>query len=83
MEVDYGKSRQEAKILEAFFKDQGAQEMSTPDLGKTQIYGGPVPMGTLLKTAAADPKTTNALLLVVVLCMSGLMPEQLNSLCGL
>ncbi len=43
----------------------------------------PVPMGQLLKTAAADPKTTNALLLVVVLCMSGLMPEQLNSLCGL
>ncbi len=43
----------------------------------------PVPVGQLLKTAAADPKTTNALLLVVVLCMSGLMPEQLNSLCGL
>ena len=57
--------------------------MSTPDLGKTQLYSGPVPMGTLFKTAAADPKTTNALLLVVVLCMSGLMPEQLNSLCGL
>ncbi len=43
----------------------------------------PVPMGQLLKTAAADPKTTNALLLVVVLCMSGLMPDQLSSLCGL
>ena len=43
----------------------------------------PVPVGHLLKTAAADPKTTNLLLLVVVLCMSGLMPEQLNSLCGL
>ncbi len=43
----------------------------------------PVPTGQLLKAAAADPKTTNALLLVVVLCMSGLMPEQLNSLCGL
>ena len=56
--------------------------MSNPDLGKTQLYGAPVPMGTLLKTAAADPKTTNALLLVVVLCMSGLMPEQLNSLRG-
>ncbi len=43
----------------------------------------PVPVGHLLKTAAADPKTTNMLLLVVVLCMSGLMPEQLNTLCGL
>lgn len=43
----------------------------------------PLPLGHLLKTAAADQKTTNALLLVVVLCMSGLMPEQLNSLCGL
>ncbi len=42
-----------------------------------------VPTGQILKAAAADPKTTNALLLVVVLCMSGLMPEQLNSLCGL
>lgn len=43
----------------------------------------PVPMGTLVKTAAADPKTTNALLLVLVLCMSGMMPEQLQTLCGL
>jgi len=43
----------------------------------------PVPVSHLIKTAAADPKTTNLLLLVVVLCMSGLMPEQLNSLCGL
>ena len=43
----------------------------------------PVPVGQLLKTAAADPKTTNLLLLVVVLCMSGLMPEQLETLCGL
>lgn len=43
----------------------------------------PVPMGTLLKNASADPKTTNALLLILVLCMSGLMPEQLQSLCGL
>ena len=43
----------------------------------------PVPMGTLVKTAAADPKTTNALLLVLVLCMSGMMPEQLETLCGL
>ncbi len=42
----------------------------------------PVPLGQLLKTAAADQKTTNALLLVVVLCMSGLMPDQLTSLCG-
>lgn len=42
----------------------------------------PVPLGTLLKSAAADPKTTNVLLLVVVLCMSGLMPEQLTTLCG-
>lgn len=42
----------------------------------------PVPAGQLLKTAAADPKTTNLLLLVVVLCMSGLMPEQFSALCG-
>jgi len=55
--------------------------MSTPQTASPQVP--PVPMGQLLKTAAADPKTTNALLFVVVLCMSGLMPEQLNSLCGL
>lgn len=41
-----------------------------------------VPLGTLVKSAAADPKTTNVLLLVVVLCMSGLMPDQLSTLCG-
>lgn len=41
-----------------------------------------VPLGTLLKTAAADSKTTNVLLLVVVLCMSGLMPDQAMALCG-
>lgn len=42
----------------------------------------PVPAGQLLKAAAADPKTTNILLLVVVLCMSGLMPDQFSTLCG-
>ncbi len=58
--------------------------MSTPQNTSPVVTAiPPVPMGQLLKTAAADPKTTNALLLVVVLCMSGLMPEQLNSLCGL
>ncbi len=59
--------------------------MSTPQANTSPVVPTipPVPMGQLLKTAAADPKTTNALLLVVVLCMSGLMPEQLNTLCGL
>lgn len=47
--------------------------------GTSQV---PVPAGHLLKAAAADPKTTNVLLLVLVLCMSGLMPEQLSTLCG-
>ncbi len=42
----------------------------------------PVPMGQLFKTAAADPKTTNVLLLIVVLCMAGFMPDQLTTLCG-
>ncbi len=42
----------------------------------------PVPAGQLLKTAVADPKTTNVLLLIVVLCMAGFMPEQLQTLCG-
>ncbi len=59
--------------------------MSTPQSNTSPAVPAipPVPVGQVLKTAAADPKTTNALLLVVVLCMSGFMPEQLNSLCGL
>ncbi len=59
--------------------------MSTPQSSPSPAVPAipPVPVGQILKTAAADPKTTNLLLLVVVLCMSGLMPEQLNSLCGL
>lgn len=43
----------------------------------------PLPLGALVKAAAADPKTTNILLAVLVLCMSGLMPDQLQTLCGL
>lgn len=46
--------------------------------------------GTEVRTAsmtaqaiAADSRTTNGLLLILVLCMSGLMPEQLSTLCGL
>lgn len=57
--------------------------MSTQQATSPAVHIPAVPTGQLLKAAAADPKTTNALLLVVVLCMSGLMPEQLNSLCGL
>ncbi len=40
----------------------------------------PIPLGTLAKAAAADPKTTNALLAVLVLCMSGLMPDHVLKL---
>lgn len=57
--------------------------MSTQQVTSPAVQIPAVPTGQLLKAAAADPKTTNALLLVVVLCMSGLMPEQLNSLCGM
>lgn len=35
-----------------------------------------------LKAAAADPRTTNALLLILVLCVSGYMPDTLSTLCG-
>ncbi len=48
----------------------------------TAAPGAPLPASQILKLAAADSKTTNALLLVVVLCMSGFMPEQLTTLCG-
>lgn len=52
------------------------------DVTTSTAQGAPLPASHLLKLAAADPKTTNALLLVLVLCMSGLMPEQLQTLCG-
>ena len=45
--------------------------------------GTPLPVGQLLKVAAADSKTTNGLLLILVLCMSGMMPEQFTTICGL
>ncbi len=45
--------------------------------------GVPLPASQILKLAAADSKTTNALLLVLVLCISGYMPEQFQTLCGL
>lgn len=34
------------------------------------------------KAIAADPRTTNALLLIMVLCISGYMPDSLSTLCG-
>jgi hypothetical protein len=41
-----------------------------------------VPPGQTLKMIAGDPRTTNLLLAVLVLCMSGLMPEQFSTLCS-
>ena len=55
---------------------------TTSSTTNPQLQLPPVPAGQILKAAAADPKTTNVLLLVLVLCMSGLMPEQLSSVCG-
>ncbi len=54
----------------------------TTDVTTSPAQGAPLPASQILKLAAADSKTTNALLLVVVLCMSGFMPEQLTTLCG-
>jgi len=42
----------------------------------------PIPPGQTLKMLAGDPRTTNLLLTVLVLCMSGLMPEQFSTLCS-
>lgn len=35
-----------------------------------------------LQAMASDPRTTNALLLIMVLCISGYMPDGFASLCG-
>lgn len=41
-----------------------------------------IPPGQTLKMLAGDPRTTNLLLGILVLCMSGLMPEQFSTLCS-
>jgi len=41
-----------------------------------------LPPGQTLKMLAGDPRTTNLLLGILVLCMSGLMPEQFSTLCS-
>jgi len=50
----------------------------------TQVVAtsSPIPPGQTLKMLAGDPRTTNLLLGILVLCMSGLMPEQFNTLCS-
>ncbi len=58
------------------------KQLATDVTTSTTAPGAPLPASQILKLAAADSKTTNALLLVVVLCMSGFMPEQLTTLCG-
>jgi len=39
------------------------------------------PMGQLLKTAAGDPRTTNVLLTILVLCITGYMPNGFETIC--
>ena len=58
-------------------------QVTTPGGAAGSPSSVPLPLGAICKAAAADPKTTNALLAVLVLCMSGLMPEQLQTVCGL
>ncbi len=55
----------------------------TTDVTASTAQGAPLPASQILKLAAADSKTTNALLLILVLCISGYMPEQFQTLCGL
>ncbi len=55
----------------------------TTDVTTSSAPGAPLPASQILKLAAADSKTTNALLLILVLCISGYMPEQFQTLCGL
>lgn len=48
-----------------------------------QTVSQTLPPSQLAKAALADPKTTNVLLMIVVLCMSGYMPESMQTLCGI
>lgn len=53
---------------------------STP--GNSQLPGAAQPpIGSLLKQAAGDPRTTNILLAVLVLCITGYMPNGFETIC--
>ena len=40
------------------------------------------PMGPVLKQALGDPRTTNLLLAVLVLCITGYMPNGFETICS-
>lgn len=40
------------------------------------------PMGPVIKQALGDPRTTNLLLAVLVLCITGYMPSGFETICS-
>lgn len=52
------------------------------ETGSPGETSGALPPASLAKVIASDLRTTNGLLLVLVLCMAGLMPEQFNAICS-
>ena len=81
-----------SKKKEAWSKSGRFEEVPTDRMRTVGEQGGEPEMteSSEVRTAsmtaqaiAADSRTTNGLLLILVLCMSGLMPEQLSTLCGL
>lgn len=51
--------------------------------GNSQLPGATPqpPLGSLMKQAAGDPRTTNILLAVLVLCITGYMPNGFETIC--
>lgn len=49
--------------------------------GTNVPIGSQPPIGSLLKQAAGDPRTTNILLAVLVLCITGYMPSGFETIC--
>ena len=51
--------------------------------GNSQLPGtSQPPLGAVLKQAAGDPRTTNILLAVLVLCITGYMPDGFETVCS-
>lgn len=85
MERDSRNSRTRRKRQTTAAAPADEVDPMTSDAALTPTAASPIQSqitSASIKAMAADPKTTNLLLLVLVLCVSGYMPEQLMTLCG-
>lgn len=60
---------------------QGGEEVRESSSTAPEILQQQVGLSQMARLAA-DPRTTNALLLIMALCLSGHMPDSLVGVCG-